>query len=314
MKVLVCGGTGWVGHHIVEALLAEGHEPTVLCRGRDKRFSAPGGVQIINADKNDRQALASAAGDVEFEAVVDSVPTPASVENCVHLFNGRIRHYVQCSSTGVYVPLQRTPANEEHAWREPTGVNFMNKVKVDLLALRHHEESGFPATIVRPTNIIGAGLIPIDVWGARRAGFWRRLNASLPIAIPDHGSALLQPCHVKDVAKPFALALGRDEAAGRIYNVSAAYSITLDRYVEVCRDILGSKSRLSHVPADTLVELHEGTGLVSASGLRFLCLHMCFDIARVRTLGYSPSFTPEEGVEDAIRWMRDEGIIEAGAE
>lgn len=310
MRVLVLGGTGWVGHWISRMLAEAGHEVTAGCRGTQERYPLPPGIRTAHLDKNDAESFRRALAAETFDAVVDSVPSPASVRNAHDLLGGRIRQYVHCSSTGVYVPLTRLPADEEHPWREPTGANFMGKVAVDSLVLQFHREDGFPATIIRPTNITGAGLIPLDIWGARHAGYWQRLRDSLPVTIPGDGNTLLQPCHVKDVARAFACALGRECAVGRTYIASSAYSITLRRYVELSKEALKSASPIEFAPPDELLRRHKERGNINEGGLRFLCLHMSFDISRARSeLGYEPEFTPERGTEDAIQWMRRTGVI-----
>ncbi len=309
MKVLVCGGTGWVGHTIVEALLEKGHKATILCRGTPGRFPVPEGADLIKADKSELESFRKAVEGMEFDVVVDSVPTKESVENCAEIFSGKIRQYIHCSSTGVYAPLDRIPADEDHPWinKNPW---FQGKRDLDILALEKFEKSGFPVTIVRPSNIIGAGKIPLDIWGARSPGYWRRLKEGKPITVPNHGDALLQPCHVRDVAEVHALAAGRDQAIGRTYIASAAYSITLNQYVEVSRKFLGSRSPVIHMDAEKLIARFEGTGKLDAIGMRFLCLHMCFDISRaLRELGYEPRYTPEQGLEDSLDWMTRESLL-----
>ena len=304
MRVLVLGGTGWVGHHIASQLLEAGHTVVIGCRGKTQRFAPPATAQRVLVDKGNPDTFRAAqVGDVE--VVIDTVPTPDSVHNVFEAFAGRIRHYIHCSSTGVYVPLQRVPATEEHPWRESTGENFMQKVQVDALALELHVRHGFPVTVLRPSNIVGPGMIPLDIWGARRAGYWRRLHRSLPVVVPGDGATLLQPCHVKDVAKAFVLASGQPQSVGGVFNISAAYSITLDQYVDASKKVLGSASPVTHMPTADLCRAHpDAEGMLDKDGLRFLCQHMCFDISRARTeLGYIPAFTPEQGIQDSIAWM-----------
>ncbi len=309
MKVLVCGGTGWVGHSIVGALLEKGHEVTALSRGSSRRFPVPDGADHIRADKSKRDTFREAIKARRFDVVIDSVPSEESIENCVEIFSGDIGQYIHCSSTGVYPPLDRIPADEEHAWVDKNPW-FQRKRDVDILALRMHEEKRFPVSILRPTNIIGAGMVPIDIWGARSPGYWQRLKDGKPITVPNHGDALLQPVHVRDLAEAFALAAGREESIGKTYIVTAAHSITLNQYVEASRKLLRSKSPVLHMDAEKLIATFEGTGKLDAVGMHFLCLHMCFDISLARReLGYEPRFTPEKGLEDTLAWMSREGKL-----
>jgi len=311
MKALVIGGTGWVGHHIARRMVRRGHEVTVLCRGTKGRFPAPPEARTIMADKNDAATFRRLLAGMEVDAVVDSVPSEACLGVIIGTVGERIRRYLHCSSTGVYPPLRYVPAAEEHPWREPTGINFMHKVKLDALALEAHGRSGFPATIIRPTNIMGPGMLPIDTLGGRDPDFLPDVAAGREIVLPNDGRALLQPVFVEDVAEAFALALERPESVGRIYNISCHNSVTLRVYLGIVASALGAEPKVSCLPVDEILSRFEGTEKVSPNGLRFLCEHMCFDISRARKeLGYEPTLSPEESTRKTIEWWRKEVLPE----
>ena len=305
MKVLVIGGTGWVGHHVARKVAERGHAVTVLSRGTKNRFNPPEGVELVRADKNDAEAFRKLLDGMDVDAVMDSVPGETSLKVIIETLSGRIRHYVHCSSTGVYTPLRRVPATEEHPWREPTGINFMNKVALDALALEAHGRDGFPATVIRPTNIMGPGMLPIDTLGGRHPDFLPDVAAGNEMFLPNDGQALLQPVFVEDVAESFALALHRPESIGGIYNVSWHNSVTLLDYARILSDILGTRPRITCLPAEEIVLRFEGTGKVHPGGLRFLCEHMCFDVSKARReLGYEPTLSIEDATRKTIEWWQ----------
>ena len=305
VKVLVIGGTGWVGHHIARKVGERGHEVTILSRGTNGRFPAPGNAKVVKVDKNDADAFRAVLGELDVDAVIDSVPSETCLKVLIKTLGDGIKHYAHCSSTGVYTPLCYVPADENHPWREPTGLNFMHKVKLDALALEAHASNGFPATVIRPTNIMGPGLLPIDTLGGRDPDFLPDVAAGREVFLPNDGSALLQPVFVEDVAEPFALALERPESIGRIYNISWHNSVPLREYLEIIGNALGVKPKVTCLPVDEILARFEKDKKVNASGLGFLCEHMCFGISKAQAeLGYEPTLSIEESTRKTIEWWQ----------
>ena len=308
MRILMIGGTGWLGHHIAQRLVRRGHSVAVLSRGTRGQFSPPENVTTIHADKSESGPFRDLLKGLDVDAVVDSDPSEASLRTVAETLGGRLRHYVHCSSTGVYTPLRAVPATEAHPWQEPTGINFMHKVALDKLALDAHAKQGFPATVIRPTNIMGPGKLPIDTLGGRHPDFLPQLVAGDQVFLPNDGLALLQPVFVEDVAEAFALALERPESIGRIYNISWHQSVPLREYLDIVCRILGAHPKVTCLPAEEIIATFEGTDTVSPAGLRFVCEHMCFDISRAREeLGYEPALSIEESTRRTIEWWRGAG-------
>jgi nucleoside-diphosphate-sugar epimerase len=312
MKVLVISGSGWLGHNIVKGLVLEGHEVQLISRGRTERYHVPASVQRILGDRTQPHFDRIFRG-LRPDVVMDVIPADVGVtRKILDAFAGQVSQYIHCSSTGGYAPLRRVPGREDDPYLAPEqfGAGFAMKRAVDELALQYHAEGRIPVTVIRPTNIIGAGMLPIDIWGARNVGFLQRVADELPITIPNDGRALLQPGHVEDVAEVFVRAVGAPEALGQVYIASCSYSLTLQEYVRVVADCLGAKPPIEFMGADEMIARYGDTGKLDVTGLRFLCEHMCFSIAKARAhLGYEPRMTAEDGIEDAVRWAVDTGRV-----
>ncbi|MCX5386775.1 NAD-dependent epimerase/dehydratase family protein [Streptomyces sp. NBC_00083] len=99
MRLLMLGGTEFVGRAVTEAALARGHEVTVFHRGRHE---PPAGVTSLYGDRTHAEGLAALAGG-EWDAVVDTWSgAPASVRDAARLLAGRAGRYVYVSSRSVY--------------------------------------------------------------------------------------------------------------------------------------------------------------------------------------------------------------------
>jgi len=306
-SVLLMGGTGEVGHHIANGLALRGHDVVVLGRGKDGRgFELDGRVRRIQADKNDADALDHAVAPLALDVVIDTVPSETSLRNVHGLLAGKIQHYIHCSSTGVYAPLRYVPGDEEHPWDPKPGDFFATCAARDQLALELFGRSGFPVTILRPTMIIGPGALPVDNLGGRSAQFLQDLAANRPIELPEDGDALVQAGLNVDLAQAFVLAVEQPERAiGQIFNISCKRAVTLRDYLGFFKEAMGSASALAPTPIETILANHRTDGRGDEYWLRFLCLHMCYDIAKARErLGFDPPSDLRHSVMLVVEWAR----------
>ena len=265
-RVLILGATGEIGSRVARGCVDAGHSVTGVSRGTNTlhRVSLDG-VELMTGNMDDADFLKRLAGEREFDVVVHTFyPKTEHVKLAFEHFKGRIAHYFICSSTGTFVPLRYLPADEKHPWREKTYCNSYDQSQRDVYALDLWEEHGFPVAIFRPTNIIGRGRVPLDLWGGRNIRYWQHLRAGEPVEIPGSGNALLQSGCNDDLADAFVKAVPKGrEITGEIFIISSKKAITLDRYLAVARDALKSNSRAVPVggrdPAEASTEDH-GSG------------------------------------------------------
>ena len=161
-RILFIGGSGVISASSVRMAVAQGHRVTVMNRGRSGARDLPEEVETLVADATDAAAVAAAIGDREFDTVAQfRAFLPDHVASDIALFAGRVGQYVFISSASAYQkPPTRLPVTESTPLRNPFWQYSRDKIASEDLLVAAYRESGFPATIVRPSHTYDETLLP----------------------------------------------------------------------------------------------------------------------------------------------------------
>jgi nucleoside-diphosphate-sugar epimerase len=282
VKILVMGGTRFVGKPLVAQLLAEGHALTLFTRGKNP---VPAGVEHLCGDRSSAEGLAALAGR-SFDVIVDSSGRTLEDSRGVLEITGAPSHrFVYVSSAGVYADSALWPLSET----SPTDPQSRHSGKLDTEAWLLAEK--IPFTSFRPTYIVGAGNYnPVESW------FFDRIVHGRPVPLPGDGSTITQLGHVNDLATAMALSIGVDAAANRIYNCSSVQGITFRGLVEAAARACGKD------PASVEIRSFDPSGLDKKARKAFplRLAHFLTDVQRVqRELAWTPRYSVEAALEDS---------------
>jgi nucleoside-diphosphate-sugar epimerase len=251
MKVLVIGGTLFIGRQLVAELLKAGHSVAILHR-RSKHNLAKR-VENLLADRNDPEAIQRVIGERRFEVVFDNVydwergTTAAQVEATALAMGNHLQRYVFMSSVAAYGdglnhyegdPL--APDNHPEAY-------VRNKAMSERALLRLHRKNGFPVVTFRPPFVYG----PENPF-YREAFFWDRMRAGRPIIIPGDGTRLMQFVYVKDLVRALLRAIEVDAAVGEAFNIGNPKPLTQVESVREMARTPGKKPELVRVPREKI--------------------------------------------------------------
>lgn len=306
MKALIVGGTRFLGAAIARELLRHDCEVTLLHRGQTPG-DLPPEIRHLLGDARNRVLVEQHLREGHYDAVVDTILQADDLEWFLPLLQLHAGQLVHCGSTGVYAPADSVPSRETDPTPCPPELGgFGAKLAQDKVLLDFHERTGFRVCSLRVSNVIGAGDVPLDLWGARNPAYFQRLANHEPIWIPNDGRALVQPVHVDDLARGFRAAIESENSAGQIYNLSSDRAITLSGYVHLAAELLGSQSAFRFASMDEIL----ATGKANEAGLRFLCEHMCIDSGKARReLGYEPRIGLRQSLSENLKWMVLKGLL-----
>ncbi|MFL5822943.1 MAG: NAD-dependent epimerase/dehydratase family protein [Solirubrobacteraceae bacterium] len=315
MRVLVTGGSGFIGSHVVDRLRAHGHEP-VIYDLRPSPWHEAGSVETVLGSITDREALERALHSCDavahLAAVADVNDVHASPEDAERV-NARgtvavleaarrasVKRIVYASTIWVYSDCHGDAVDEETLLPAPSHLYTSTKLAGELYCKAYQELYGIDYTILRFGIPYGprareAAVIPAFVGKALRGE---------PLTLAGDGSQSRRFVYVEDLAEGVAVSLA-DVASGRVYNLASEENVTIRQIAESVREILGD------------VEIVFTEARAGDFGGKVVCSER----AR-RELGWSAATPFSDGVRKYVDWrleqekhraeMEESAVIPAG--
>lgn len=323
MRVLVTGGGGFMGSHLVRSQLAKGRQVRAL----DVETS-----RLADLDEN--ESLEAIQGDITDEAVqaraLDGVDTvfhlasahlqvgiPEEIFWRVNVHNQRgflerardagVQRFVHTSSVGVYGQMSGEVLDEDSPCA-PDILYERTKHAGEQEVRRFFEETGFPIVILRPAWVYGPGC-------NRTEKLFRSIRKGRFLMVGD-GRSRRYTIYIDDCSEGFELAATRDNVVGETILLTDHEPVTINELTTTIAEILGVKKPKVRVPlwlmyaaclgAEGIFKILGRQPPVSRRSLRFFTNDMALNTNKTRNvLGYNPRRTLREGLELTHRWLVD---------
>ena len=311
-RVVVTGAGGFIGSHLVEALVGEGAEVTAVVRYNSRgddgnlRFveeAVRRGLRIERIDLTDleacRQALKGAQVVFNLAAFVGipysyANPHDTVMNNVQATVNVLavareigVERLVQTSTSEVYGSARQVPIPETHPL-QPQSPYSASKIATDHVALSYHYAFKLPVSVVRPFNTYGPrqsarAVIPTVIAQALTGN---EIKLGTTATTRDF-------TFVADTVRGFLLAGASPASVGEVVNIGTGREISIADAVRLIAGQLGSSARV----VQDAGRLRPETSEVS---------RLCADISKARRLlGYEPKVTLEEGIRRTADWIRE---------
>ncbi len=257
LRILILGGTGFIGPYQVRYAVARGHQVTVFNRGQ-RQADLPDGVEHLTGDR-DKGDLASLKGR-EWDVCIDN-PTslPSWVRDAGKVLKGKVGQYVFVSTISVYEKNDTAGANEDAATLRYAGKDMMKETRDTLRAdmglygpLKAESErealKRFPgiATIVRPGLIVGPN-DPTD-----RFTYWPvRLDRGGDVVAPGDGNDPVQVIDARDLGE-WIVRLVESRTFGTFNATGPDYTLSMAAMLHGIRATTTAGARLHWIPTDAL--------------------------------------------------------------
>jgi UDP-glucose 4-epimerase len=306
-KVLVTGGAGFLGSHLVDRLVELGSETTViddLSSGKKENLNKL--AEFINLDIKDYEVLKATISRIKPEVVFHLAACAATKENAMGWFNpvfdyetnaigtlnclrafieeGLKPRFVYASSAAVYGEPEYTPIDEEHP-TNPISPYGISKLAGEKYALAYFREWGLPVTVLRIFNSYGPRqprYVMFDILKKLKENPDR-------LEVIGSGKQLRSYCYVSDTIDGFLLALKR-EAVGRVFNLAGKDVVSIKQLVNKILDLLGLEERTKVT--------------YTGESWRGDIIKLVADTSKIREqLGFEPKVQLDEGLSKLIEWV-----------
>ena len=305
MNYLVTGGAGFIGSHIVQALLKQGDKVRVFDNfSSGKRENLKGlDVEIIEGDLRDASRVAEAVRGMDivfheaaFVSVPESMEKPqecfdVNVTGTSILFEAArkagVRRAVIASSAAVYGDSTAMPLVEDTPLRQLSPYATSKRVD-EKYAQLFTEFFGFDVVALRYFNVYGPRQRPDSMYAAAVPIFIRRVLDNKPITIFGDGGQSRDLVNVRDVVQANLLASQHPAAPGQIFNVCTGVETRLLDLLDILYELFPNAPR--HVHAEPRAgDIYRSIGTPKKI---------------MDTLGFKPQVTLADGLHEAVEEMR----------
>jgi UDP-glucuronate 4-epimerase len=312
MRVLVTGGAGFIGSHLVERLLEQGHGAVILDDFND--FYAPAiklaniasvtrDARVFRVDLRDNHAVRNLFRRERFDAIVHlaaragvrpSIAQPqlyydTNVNGTLHLLDAAraigLERFVLASSSSVYGISKTVPFSEDMHLTQTISPYAASKIAAEFLCSTYSHLYGMRVVALRYFTVYGPRQRP----DLAIHQFTRKILAGEPIDQFGDGTTRRDYTYIDDIIQGTMAALKYDSAMFDIFNLGENETVQLKDLIQQIERTVGKKAAINRLP--------EQPGDVPLT---------CADISKARRLlGYSPTTRLAEGLPKFVEWFRE---------
>lgn len=305
MKILYIGGTGNISAASVRLAVTQGHEVTLLNRGKrpltDYEIE---GAESLVADINDESAVEKALADRRFDVVANFIAfTPTDIERDVRLFNGKCGQYIFVSSASAYQkPLVQPVITESTPLKNPYWEYSRDKIASENACLEAYRELDFPVTIVRP-SLTYETVIPVAIGSWDDFTIVERMRAGKPVLVHGDGSSLWTITHSRDFALGFNGLFGNQQVLGEAFHITSDELLTWNQIYDAVGIAAGvGPVGKVHVPSPFIAKMVDW---MEGNLLGDKAVSTIFDNSKIKRVvpEFKTSIPFQKGITETIAWF-----------
>jgi len=317
MRVIVIGGTGHIGTYLCPQLVDAGHSVVCVSRGAREPYQPHPSWAKVERTTLDRGAeeargeFGRQISELSGDAVIDiTCYTLESAVQLVEALRGRVGLFLHCGTIWVHGPSVEVPTTEAEP-RRPFGDYGCRKAAIERY-LMDEARRGFPAAALHPGHLVGPGWAPVNPQANFNPRVFSDLARRREVRLPNIGMETVHHVHASDVAQAFVRAVDSPEAArGESFHVVSPAALSLRGYAERIAAWFDQEPRLKFLPFE------EWRGGVTEREAAHTWDHIahspnCSIGKARRLLGYEPRYNSLQAVQESVRWLIEQGQVEAG--
>jgi len=325
-RILVTGGSGFIGSKVVKKLVNIGHEVVILLREEKESKNIPEKISFQIGDITDIKSLKGSTKDIDIvihlAGKMEEWNTEASELYNINFIGskniflealrGKVKHFVFCSTPGVCGIGKNYPVTEDEEY-SGWGAYEDSKIKAEEFLIKVSKESKLQLTIVRPDFVYGPG-------DEQKLPLFKAIKKGKAF-IPGQGNALLRPTYIEDAADGIILASLKKQNSFSIYNIGGPEAVSVKLLFDTIAKDLGR--RIFHVPIwpqaifyliayilEKVAKPLKTSPLLTRRRLKFFTMSHYTSIEKAKKeLGYNPRIGIQEGIRETICWYKNKGLL-----
>ena len=324
--ILVTGGTGFLGSHLVNRLLEQGEEVRVLGNSHGKSYSRKGsspelclgdirdggfvdetvkGVDyVIHTVSNFRKA----GSDKEQAYDINVTGTENILNSCA---KHNVKRLVHCSTIGVHGDVKEIPATEKTPYN-PCDLYQETKLIAEKKVWEFYKNNKLPISVIRPISMFGPGdKRMLKLFSMIKKGKFLKIGPC---------TAFFQPAYIDDVIDGFMLCLNHEKAVGESFIMGGEEYVPLEELFTIIASELDVKPPKIRIPLGPVLLLASICEKVCAPlgiapplhkrRVSFFQNNRAFSVQKAKNiLGYDSKVSLQSGVKKTIQWYRDKGWL-----
>lgn len=325
--ILVTGGKGFLGSHLVSGLSELGQTVRVFAHDSETGIKQPeaSASNIVWGDIRDPKAVEQAVKGVDIVIhLVSNFRKGGSDKKQAHFVNVEgtnnvleasmkfgVKQLIHCSTIGVHGSVLSIPADEETPFN-PGDLYQETKLLAEKRVWEFHKETGMPVTVLRPISLYGPG-------DQRMLKLFRMIKKGQFVAV-GNGDVLFHPAYIDDVVRGFLLCLSNEKAIGEVFIIGSEEYLTLNELVQLIAMELKVPPPKHKVPMAPVLWLAtvcehfcEPFGIeppLHKRRVSFFQNNRAFSIDKAKhILGFKPQFSLRQGIQKTIRWYEEQGWL-----
>jgi len=296
-KILVTGGAGFIGSHIVDRL-APDNDVTVLDNlsggSLEHLAQSRNRIEFIKGDILDKELVRKLVSKAEYifhlaalVSVIHSLKNPepytkVNIEGTINLLEAcrtaNIKRFIYSSSAAIFGDSQYLPVDENHPLN-PKSPYAVSKLAAEKYTLAYFHAYGLPAVALRYFNIYGPRQATSEYANVLSI-FLNKFKAQQPVTIYGDGEQTRDLIFVQDAVAANILAASNQKAVGEVFNIATGKGTSVNTLLKIIREVTGWEGQVSYAAARPGEILHSRASIKKAA----------------KAIGFKPEVTLEHGV------------------
>lgn len=281
MRVLVTGGSGFIGSFMVSELRKDGHEVTILTNDK----STPVSNDIVFADITDREAMLDIIPDFDMVYhLAGLLGTSELIEKAYEASRVNILGTVNILDGARKNNTKVVEITKPNCWLNTYSIT---KYAGESFTKMYHEQFGLPTVSIKWFNVYG----PNQSFHCQKAVpfFTRWALNNETIQIWGNGNQTMDLIHAKDAVRATILIAGHKELEGTTVDVGSGIETNVNDLAEMIVDAAKSESAVVHLPMRAGEDPNT---------------RLCADISVLNKIGFKPEYTLKPGIVETVEWYR----------